>query len=184
MGTSEDWQASSVQIAGLKKQLDARGLTEKVLARCSPQTQAVMRDAYRARWHAGTVLVEVSMSIVTELGEDGFAQLNYEMTRASFGPILRPMLQVALALTGRTPATVLSRVPAAVQTALKNVTITWTANGARAGTLEFIYPCDIHTETLSAWLGAMRFVEELCGQPLTWDEKRVERDRVVLRVSW
>lgn len=184
MGTSADWQASSVQVAGLMKQVHARGLAEQVLAKCSDDTRRAFTSPYSTRWHSGTVLVEFSEAIVAVAGSKTFGDMNYDMTRASFGPILGPMLQVALAITGRTPATLLARMPQAIESALKNVQVTWESTGATSGTLRFVYPCDIRPDTLHAWLGALRFIEELSGTTLRFEEQRVEIDRITLRIAW
>ncbi len=185
MGTAADWQASSVQLAGLMKQVKARSLDAKVLAKCSPATQEAFKNPYSARWHSGEVLVEFSELLVQEMGQQAFADLNYDMTKASFGPILGPMLQVALAITGRSPATVLARVPTSAEQALKNVKCSWTSTGPKSGTLGFEYPCPIKPDTEHAWRGALRFISELSGSVIKIDKVDLRGGSALfLFVSW
>lgn len=184
MGTPDDWQASSVQLAGIAKQVKQRGKFDAVLARCSPEVQAVMRDPHSQKWHGGSVLVGFSMALVEEVGLEVFRQMNHDMAAASFGPILGPMLQVALALTGRTPATLLARMPQAVQTALRNVEVTWRPIDPKRGVICFVYPSAIHQETLHAWKGALDFIGDLTGQALTYEREGVSHDTVELQVAW
>ncbi len=154
-----------MQVAALFKQVKARGVDAKVLARCTPATREAFTNPYSVRWHSGEVLVDFSEALVAEVGQAVFADINYDMTRASFGPILRPMVQVALALTGRSPATLLARVPTSLESALKNVRAVWESTGKNSGRLSFTYPCSIQPDTEHAWRGALRFITELCGQP-------------------
>lgn len=158
-----EWEANAVQLAGLVRQARARGLLEPALLRCSEATRAAVTQPHAARWHPGAVLVEFSEALIAVSDASTFESVNYEMSRDSFGPILRPMVQVAMTLTGRSPATILSRMPAAIASAVRNVTCTWTPEGPRGGVLAFVYPSDISANAAHAWRGAIRFVAELAG---------------------
>lgn len=161
-----DWEANAVQLAGLAKQAKARGLLEGTLARCSPATRNAFENPYAARWHPGTVLAEFSEALLALSDPATFEALNYDMSKDSFGPILRPMVQVAMTITGRSPSTILSRVPASIAPAVRNVTSTWEPEGTHGGALSFTYPSDISRNSELAWRGVIRFIGELSGQPL------------------
>jgi hypothetical protein len=184
VSSAADWQASAVQVAGIMKQVKARGLDAKLLAMVSAPTREAFENPYSARWHSGEVLVEFSEALVAVLGQAGFEELNYDMARASFGPILRPMIQVALAITGRSPATLFARVPASIEQALKNVKCTWTSSGPNSGALSFVYPCTIKPDTEYAWRGALRFISELTGTASKVDQCEVTVDSVHFKLSW
>lgn len=185
VGTAADWQASAVQVAGLFKQVKLKGLDAKALAKCSPATRAVFENPWSARWHSGETLTEFSRVVVELVGREGFADLNYDMARASFGPILRPMIQVALAITGRSPATVFARVPSSLESALRNVVSTWEPTGKTGGVLRFAYPCVIDPDTEWAWRGAIRFIGELSGTPARIDEaKLIDGSALQFTLSW
>lgn len=161
-----EWEANAVQLAGLARQAKARGLLEPALARCGDATRAAVLQPHAARWHPGPVLVEFSEALIAASDATTFELINYEMSRDSFGPILRPMVQVAMTLTGRTPATILARMPAAIASAVRNITCTWTPEGPRGGVLAFAYPTEISSNAAHAWRGAIRFVGELAGAPV------------------
>ena len=185
VASAADWQASSVQVAGLLKQVKARGLDAKVLARCTPATRLVFENPYSARWHSGEALVDFSEATVAVAGPAEFEALNFDMAHASFGPILKPMVQVALAITGRSPATVLGRMPASIEQALRNVKCVWTSSDKNGGTLSFTYPCPIQPDTEHAWRGALRFVAELSGQPVRVDTCELrDGNSLHFKVSW
>jgi len=164
--TAKDWEASAVQLAGLSKQAKARGLYEPALARCSAQTREAFANLYGARWHPSAVLAEFSEALLAVSDATVFEAINYDMAKASFGPILRPMVQVAFAITGRSPATILSRVPDSLAPAVRNVVGVWAPEGKSGGTLSFTYPTDISPNSELAWRGVIRFIAELSGQAI------------------
>lgn len=180
------WQASAVQVSGLFKQAKLRGVEAKALARCGAETRFVFENPWSARWHSGVALSEFSAALIAELGREGFADLNYDMTRASFGPILRPMVQVALALTGRSPATIFARVPSSLESALHNVEAKWEATGKNGGRLSFKYPAPIDPDTEWAWRGALRAISELSGTQARVDEVKVDaaQGSLLFTLSW
>lgn len=181
---ADTWEASAVQLSGLLKQAQGRGLAEAVLARCSPATRAAFENPHVSRWHPGPALAEFSEALVEVAGAATLEAINFEMSRASFGPILRPMLQVTLALTGRSPATLLSRMPASISQAVRGVDCTWTALGPASGVLAFHYPGGISRNAEHSWRGALRFVGELAGATLRVDRVEHVGGRLAFTVSW
>lgn len=159
------WNASAVQVSGVWKQVKQRGAEAKVLARLQPATRAAVENPWSTRWHSGDVLIDLSQCIIDELGVDAFMDLNYDMARDSFGAIVRPLIQVALAITGRSPATVFARIPSGVTSALQHVAVDWKSTSSKGGVLSFTYPSPIRPETEFAWRGALRFLSELSGTP-------------------
>jgi hypothetical protein len=161
------WEASNLQIAGLLRAAKAKGLAEAALARCGPQAQAIFAQPYSARWHPGPLLTEFSMALIACSSTAVFEELNYEMTRTSFGPIVKPLLQVVMAISGRSPATLLSRLEQSAAQGLKGVAITWTPSGPAGGRVTVVYPHGLPPEVQFAWRGVFRFVGELAGAPVT-----------------
>ena len=83
------------------------------------------------------------------------------MARDSLGKILTPMFKVALALTGRSPATLLSRVPDSVHQVLRGVKATWLPDGSTAGVLRVDYPEPVTAVAADGWRGTLKFLFEL-----------------------
>ncbi|HEY1087146.1 MAG TPA: hypothetical protein VGE37_05600, partial [Archangium sp.] len=157
------WEANAVQLTGLAAQAKRRGLYEKALAGCSPATREAFENPHAKRWHPGAVLIDFSDRLLAACDPKTFELMNYDMARESFGPILRPMVQVAMTLTGRTPATLFARMNASIGSAVKNVTSSWVPQGPNAGELGFHYPEPVSPDAAHAWRGAIRFVAELSG---------------------
>lgn len=181
---AETWEASAVQLNGLLKQAQTRGVAEAVLARCSPATQAVFANPHASRWHPGPALAEFSEALMEVSGPATLETINYEMSRAAFGPILRPMLQVTLALTGRTPATLLARMPMSIAQAVRGVGCEWSSLNATSGVLAFQYPGGISRNAEHSWRGALRFVGELAGATLRIERVEHIGGRLAFTVAW
>lgn len=182
-----DFEVSATNLAGLVKALEADGSAAKVMARLSAPTQAILKMPHAQRWHPGVVAVETWSAIIDSLGAPKLEQLNLMLTRQSFGPIVRPLVKVALALGGNSPATVLARLDDAIKVATRNVHVTWTAAGPRNGTVTFEYPRAMPRSDVVeyGWRGAMRFGEELTGKALQFGPFQCESDRrFTFPVSW
>lgn len=181
------FEVTSVYVAGFRKALVDLGQLEAVEARLDPATRAILERPFSARTHSADVLRDVSDALLAVAGPEVFRRHAYLMARDSLGRILTPMFKVALALTGRTPATLLARVPDSVQQALRGVTATWTSSGPNAGTLAVKYPEAVNRTAEEGWRGTLQFLFELIeGSPGTiarteWLEAGT---RLVLHITW
>lgn len=157
-----------MNLAALVKALQADGSATKVLGRVAPQTRAVLEMPHGQRWHPGIIAVETWGAIIDTSGGPKLEALNLALTRQSFGPIIRPLVKVALALGGSSPATVLARLDDAIKVATRNVHATWVSDGPQSGTITFEYPSAmLRSDVVEfGWRGAMRFGEELTGKTL------------------
>lgn len=88
------------------------------------------------------------------------------------------------ALTGRSPATLLARMPTSIAQAVRGVTCEWSAFGPTSGVLAFHYPGGISRNAEHSWRGALRFVGELAGATLRVDRVEHVGGRLALTVSW
>lgn len=182
-----DFEVSATNLAGLMKALEADGSAAKVLSLVSAPTQAILKMPHAQRWHPGAVAVEAWSAIIDAFGAPRLEQLNLLITRQSFGPIVRPLVKVALALGGNSPATVLARLDDAIKVATRNVKVTWVAGGPTAGTVSFEYPRAMPRPDVVeyGWRGAMRFGEELTGKPIRFGAFQCDSDRrFTFPVSW
>lgn len=176
-----------MNLAALVKALRADGSAAKVLERVSPQTRGVLEMPHGQRWHPGAIAVETWGAIIDTSGAPKLEALNFALTRQSFGPIIRPLVRVALALGGSSPATVLARLDDAIKVATRNVHATWVSQGPQAGSITFEYPIAMPRSDVVefGWRGAMRFGEELTGKTLHFGAFQILSDRRFLfPVRW
>jgi hypothetical protein len=185
--TTPTFEVTSVYLAGFRKALVDLGQLEAVSATLSPAVKALVDAPFSNRTHPGLVLQELSNGLLKVAGTAGLEAHAYKMSRDSLGKIMLPAFKVALALTGRTPATVLARVPQSVQQALRGVVAEWLPAGSTTGTLRVTYPEAVPREAEFGWRGTLRFLFELVeGVPATIS--RVEQLQggavLVFHVSW
>lgn len=158
---AEPFEVSAMHVAGMARALGELGIAADVLARVSPATRAMLERPYDARWHPGSVLVEVSNAVLAQRGSDALEAMTYQMTKQSFGPVLRPVVSVALALTGNDPASVFSRLGNSLQVAMRGVDARWEAISPTKGTLTITYPVPVPVDAVQSWRGVARFLFEL-----------------------
>lgn len=160
------FEVTSVYVAGFRKALIDLGLLERIAEKVQPSTRAVLEAPYSARTHDADVLRDLSDTLYAVAGVEVLRRHSYLMARDSLGKILIPMFKVALALTGRTPATLLARVPDSVRQALRGVTATWTPDGPKRGALQVDYPEPVTPVAAESWRGTLTFLFELLeGMP-------------------
>ena len=155
------FEVTAVYVSGFKKALQDLGLLEQVVAKVRPETKDVLDAPFSARTHDADVLRDLSDVLHALAGVETFQKHSYLMARDSLGKILTPMFKVALALTGRSPATLLSRVPDSVHQALRGVKATWLPDGDKAGVLRVDYPEPVTPVAADGWRGTLRFLFEL-----------------------
>jgi hypothetical protein len=181
------FEVTAVYVSGFRKALVDLGLLAQVVARLQPATRAVLDSPFSARTHDADVLRDLSDTLHALAGAETFQKHAYLMARDSLGKILIPMFKVALALTGRSPATLLARVPDSVNQALRGVKATWLPDGPSGGVLRVDYPEPVTPVASDGWRGTLRFLFELIeGMPariVRIDEKNALRTLEIL-VAW
>jgi hypothetical protein len=181
------FEVTSVYISGFRKALGDLGFLEAVTARIDAKTREVLEHPFSSRTHDASVLQRLSDALVDVAGPEVFERHAYLMARDSLGRILIPMFKVALELTGRTPATLLARIPDSVNQAMRGVTVTWTPASARGGLLAVKYPQVVNRSAELGWRGTLRFLFELIeGTPATISKVEwFEGDtRLHLHITW
>ncbi|MDX2012409.1 MAG: hypothetical protein SFW67_19590 [Myxococcaceae bacterium] len=181
------FEVTAVYVSGFRKALVDLGQLDAVVARITPETRAVLERPFSARAHSADVLRDLSDALLAVAGPEVFRRHAYLMARDALGRILTPMFKVALALTGRTPSTLLARVPDSVQQAMRGVTVTWTPAGPTAGALAVKYPEAVNRTAEEGWRGTLQFLFELIeGAPGTIARTEwLEADtRLVLHITW
>lgn len=182
----DDFEVSAMNLAGLAKALTARGLIDRVKAEVQPATRAALENPMSARWHPGAVAVDAWEAIIKVDSPAQLEALNLKLTAESFGPIVRPLVKVALALGGSSPANVFARLNDAIRVATRGVTVTWTASSPTSGQVAFEYGRAMPPVVVEhGWRGVMRFGEELTGKTFRFERFEAASDRrFVFHVSW
>lgn len=178
------YEVSAMYVSGLLKALKEHGLLEQVLAGVSPATRAVAAAPFKQRWHPGTVTEELSFAVPRLADAQRLEDVTYEMAKRSFGPIVTPMIKVAMALTGSSPATIFSRLQEATDVAVRGLDITWLPLGPTRGEVKVGYPWPIPAEVEPVWRGTLRFAFELARTDGRVEKATLTDRTVTLPVAW
>lgn len=155
------YEASAVHVAAFVAAARELGYFEKAEPDLAPETRAVIADPYAKKWVSANVIQDLTVCIARRCGPESLEHLNLLMTRRSLGKLVLPMLKVALAITGRSPATVFSRLDDSVKVAMRGVTATWQPNGPNAGRVTLRYVEPMPDVVHHAWRGIFRFGFEI-----------------------
>lgn len=160
----EPYLASSVHIAGFVNAAKQLGLFEKVLPLLNAETRHVLDHPFDQKWVTAHVIQDLTARIAEAHGAEKLDALNFVMTRDSLGKLVMPLLRVALAITGRSPATIFSRLGDSVKVAMKGIDASWLPDGANAGRVTLRYP-EVPPQVIHhCWQGVFRFAFELTGR--------------------
>lgn len=181
-----DFEVSSVNLTAMGKALASSGRSAEVYALLSPEARATWENPLTARWHPGRHAVEGWAAVVKVGGVRWLEDLNFTLTRQSFGPIVGPLVKIGLTLSGSSPATIFSRLGNLVSVALKGLTFDWQPASASAGTLRVTYPWAVPPEVVDGgWRGIFRVGGEMAGKGIRVERFRSESPRVFcFDVSW
>lgn len=182
----EPYLASSMHVAGFVTAMKRQGFLDKVLPLIAPQTRHAIDHPYEEKWVSAHVIQDLSNCLVDAHGPDALAEVNYAMTTDSLGKLVLPMLRVALAITGRSPATIFARLGDSIKVAMKGVTVSWAPEGANAGRVTLRYPEAVPTVVHHAWRGVFRFAFDLTERQGQLVAQRYldEGKTLELDVSW
>lgn len=150
-----------MHVAGFVAAARELGLLEKAEPQLTAETRAVLANPYGAKWVSMHVIQDLTAALARVHGPECLDELNLRMTRNSLGKLVLPMLRVALAITGRSPATIFSRLDDSVKVAMKGVSATWLAKGPNAGMVTLRYPEAPPAVVHHAWRGVFRFGFEI-----------------------
>lgn len=181
-----DFELSAMNLSAMDKALKAAGRREEVYALLSPEARASFEDPHSARWHPGRFAVEAWMAIIKLSGMPWLEELNYQLTRQSFGPVVGPLVKIGLTLSGSSPASIFSRLGDLVSLALRGPVFEWKAAGPQGGAETISYPCAVPADAVEAgWRGIFRVGGEMTGKTIRVEKFEAESDRRFrFEVSW
>ena len=126
--------------------------------------------------------------MVSAIAAEGGAALVREVGRRavaeSLSPIVRPLVTVLVAISGPSPAVLLSRWSQLTQAAVRNVHCEWKSTGPTSGTLDVTYSREVPPEYTELWDGGFAFVYEATRKEGEPTKSRHEGNRLHFELSW
>lgn len=180
------FEVSGLTMAGFVRALEAEKLLEPVRARLSFAARSLLDDPHSSRWHPGKLNIEFLEAVLAVSSPAMLEKLNRDLTSKSFGPIVKPLARVAIAIGGSSPATVFARLNEAVAIGMRGLTITWTAASRTSGQVALEYAEPVPAQVVEpSWRGVLAIAEELTSKPVRFDAfESTSPTRHVFHVSW
>lgn len=160
----DPFEISSLHLSSVKKALKDAGIYEAFTAQVKPDTRAALDEPNAQSWFPGSIIEDVWQALARQYGLQQLSDINYLLSKQSFGPVVMPVVKVALALTGNSPASVASRLESMLKLAIRPVKFPWVPTDANSGTIGIQYPRPVVAVAEHAWRGVFRFMFELTGR--------------------
>jgi hypothetical protein len=157
-----EWQYSGVGLKALVEVLRARPEAGQVFARVSPPTRAALDKPSLSKWHDGSVIFDLTLTMDAVMGGDAIEDVYYEHVRRSVGPLMAPFVKVALSLAGKDPRTIYKRMDDMMGSMVKGVSSTWQETTATSGVLTLHHRDEVKVPSVRAWAGVLRYPFDLC----------------------
>ena len=156
--TLSEFQTSATYVSAIVRVLKKLGQFEAVVATADANAAQMLRVPNAQSWWRAPEAFAMTQAIVAVGGEDLVHRVGQLAVTESMSMIIRPFVTVLLAISGPSPATLLSRFGQLSQAAVKNVKFDWKPTGPHSGELTVTYPLEIPAEYCAYWLGAFEFV--------------------------
>lgn len=174
--STKDFMVSAMNVRGFGNALAAVRRKDEVLARMPAESRAAYLAPQSARWHPGQYAIDVWAATRAAGGQALLDDTNYRFFTDSLSPIVRPVVKVALALSGASPATLFAKVGDIVHMAMRGLEFGWTPSGPKAGAFTVHYPRPVPAELLG-WRQVMRVGSDMTNTTIVVDNFAAESDR-------
>jgi hypothetical protein len=163
------------------------GLAPAVRARVPEETRALFdHPPLPSSWISARHIDALLEALFAVGGEEKVLQLAEETTRASFGPVLLPLLKTFVVLFGTSPATMFSRLDSTVAVYMKGASFTFEEAGENGGVLRLRAVDQPARAWFLQWKGRLRFAFEMARVSGSIDSCDVDTDGkgAAYRVTW
>ncbi|MDP2273371.1 MAG: hypothetical protein Q8N23_08985 [Archangium sp.] len=153
-----EFQTSAAYISAIVRVLKKLGQFEPVVAKADAGTAQMLRTPNAQSWWRAPEAFAMTRAMGAVGGDALVHRVGQLAVTESISMIIRPFVSVLLAISGPSPATLLSRFGQITQAAIKNVKFDWKTTGPTSGELTITYPLEVPVEYPAYWLGAFEYV--------------------------
>ncbi len=152
------FQTSASYVNALARALQKLGRLEDVIARADAPAAQMLRAPNAASWWGPPEAFGMVRAMDAAGGAELLQQVGRLAVSESLSAIVRPLVGVLLAISGPSPASLLSRFGQLTQAAIKGVHFEWKETSKLSGELTVTYPIEVPSAYLPLWMGAFDFV--------------------------
>ncbi len=160
-----------------KEWLAKNGLADQVRARLPPDSAALLdKPPLPITWIPARHVDDLLEAVLAIAGEEKLLQLAEEVTRSSFGPVVRPLLRTLMSLFGASPGSLLGKLDTVLPVFLRGASFTYEPQGEKQGTLRLRTVDQPARAWLLQWRGTLRFGFEIAKVTGSIDSCIVDAD--------
>jgi hypothetical protein len=164
--------------------LDHRGCAMQVKEKVSPSTaDLIEKPPFPFAWMSAAAMDELESALSTVAGREACVDLGMTAGRKLGGSVIQPVLKMATALFGNTPATVFQNLERFYSMVLKGMAFEYEATGPKSGVVRArAEGPQVPAALFDVTRGNLAYVFELCGvkgtvsppEDIRCDERRGE----------
>lgn len=144
--------------------LQGKGMLDPLRSHLSPRTHQMMLTLpLPTEWIDSSVVYEIYEAVGKVYGKAAVRLLAYEAMRDALSPVLKPMVDVTLAIHGSTPNALFSNFDRIATTFLRDISFFFVPTGERSGRIEIRYETPAKPMAFAAWEGVFSLLAELTG---------------------
>jgi hypothetical protein len=135
------------------------------VAKMDPAVGQMLRSPHTQAWWPASMAFALTSAIAAVGGSALVQRVGQLAVIESISVIVRPVVNLLMAISGPSPATLFSRFGQISQAAVKNVKFEWKPIDPTSGELTITYPLTVPDEYVAYWLGAFDFVWATTKKP-------------------
>jgi Protein of unknown function (DUF2378) len=145
--------------------IDQRGCADQVRKRVSPSTADLIdKPPFPFAWISASAMDELESALSMVAGREACVDLGMTAGRKLGGTVVQPVLKMATALFGNTPATVFQNLERFYSMVLKGMTFEYQASGPKSGVVRArAEGPHVPAALFDVTRGNLTYVFELCG---------------------
>jgi hypothetical protein len=183
--TAFQFETSASYMAAVTKALKKLGKYDAVLAKVmAPKSKQSLEDSYAQRWWGTQESIDLTLAVAAVGGPELVRQVGRLAVVESISAIVRPLLSVLIAVSGASPAAILSRYQDFTITAVRNIQTAYEPKSTSSGVLTVTYPCQIPKEYIEFWLGGIGYIFDVTKKTKGPSAAHHHGSRMVFELSW
>jgi hypothetical protein len=172
---------------GLRKELDQRGLTDRVLAHLQGDAREALRNPpLHATWVPAAPYDQIILAIARETNRKTLRDVGYELSRGTAGPVALPLVKTFLNLLGLTPPSLLKNMNRITSLQIRGLHFSYEEAAPRSSVMTLVHSEPVDPLLFAPWEGAFSFGRDIFSMPFHVDTAVPDPDgrSAKIRVSW
>ena len=150
-------------VSAYLKEVEQRGLLERVRARAGSELQKVLaKPPLPVSWVDVAAMADLSELIAAEAGEDALSAISFDAMRKSVGPVFGAVGRASVTIFRSTPERLFRAIDSVTSLTCRGFTLTYEPASPTAGTMRIEAVVPLSPVYWIGWEGPLGYVYDLC----------------------